>query len=87
MRAVALLGALAVLLLGLCSTAGASVQTVGVPLTAGPVGSTGGSGITATLLNLIIAEPRANAVSPVSGVIDPGKNLAPGTRVDVTLGL
>ena len=69
MRAFALLGALAVLVLGLCSTAGASIQTVGVPLTAGPVGSTAGSGITATLLNLIIAEPRANTVSPVSGVI------------------
>lgn len=50
------------------ASAPAAPVTVGNPLL-GTIESTGGSGISATLMNLTIAAPGANATSPVSGAI------------------
>ena len=50
------------------ASASAAPLTIGNPLVS-PVGTTGASGISATLLNITIAEPGALASSPVSGAI------------------
>lgn len=50
------------------ASAAAAPVTIGNPLTS-PVATTGASGISATLLNITIAEPGALATSPVSGAI------------------
>lgn len=55
-------------LLAVAPSAGAAPVVVGSPLV-GPFGQTGGSGITATLLNLSIAAPGASSTSPVDGAI------------------
>lgn len=55
-------------LLALAPGAGAAPVVVGSPLV-GTFGQTGGSGITATLLNLSIAAPGASSTSPVNGAI------------------
>ena len=54
--------------LGMTSGAGAAPVVVGSPLV-GLFGQTGGSGITATLVNLTIAAPGGTATSPVNGAI------------------
>jgi hypothetical protein len=50
------------------ASAPAAPVTVGNPLL-GTIESTGGSGISATLINLTVAAPGANATSPVNGAI------------------
>jgi hypothetical protein len=55
-------------LLAMAPSAGAAPVIVGSPLL-GPFGQTGGSGITATLLNVSIAAPGASSTSPVNGAI------------------